>query len=453
MLTAMAVVPVRTTWLPSSVLVPLVLVGAACDPVERVTYADAKPIVDVKCATCHHAGGIGPFPMTTFDEVKTFASIARDAVARGSMPPWPAQDGCDTYVADRSLTEHERETLLTFFAEPVAGDVDDAGVAFVPLPPVIRRDLVLEAEGPFHPEADDAYRCYALAWPMDEAVAAIDGGAEDTGDAVYITGFDVLPGAPDNVHHVNVFLSPPAIGGAFVRFDEQDDAAGYDCERGARDIGSALIGAWAPGASGFAYPSGTGQLVEPGSVVTLEVHYARGGAAAPDDTPSLALELARRVDKRGLGAAFWSFFDWDAGNMLIPAGAKRVRHGVDFDPNGALQLLAPWWTARAGDIHAVSLHMHRLGAGGNISLSTARDADCLLDVPRWDFHWQLAYTLEKPAPFVLGEHLFSLECAWDNSAENQPVIDGVRQAPRDVNWGNRTSDEMCMGFLYLTPSE
>ena len=43
-----------------------------------------------------------------------------------------------------------------------------------------------------------------------------------------------------------------------------------------------------------------------------------------------------------------------------------------------------------------------------------------------------------------------LSCRWDNSPENQPIVDGVALEPRDVSWGEGTTDEMCLGNLYIT---
>ena len=36
------------------------------------------------------------------------------------------------------------------------------------------------------------------------------------------------------------------------------------------------------------------------------------------------------------------------------------------------------------------------------------------------------------------------------TSEAQPLINGVRQMPRDVKWGEGTTDEMCLGILYAS---
>jgi hypothetical protein len=70
-------------------------------------------------------------------------------------------------------------------------------------------------------------------------------------------------------------------------------------------------------------------------------------------------------------------------------------------------------------------------------------------IPAWDFSWQGAYPLEAPVVLAPSDELF-LSCTWDNSAENQPIVDGEVGAPRDVSWGEGTSDEMCLSTLYVT---
>ena len=81
-------------------------------------------------------------------------------------------------------------------------------------------------------------------------------------------------------------------------------------------------------------------------------------------------------------------------------------------------------------------------------IATDGTEECLLDIPDWDFQWQLQYFLEPGTYAVVepGESV-RLECTYDNSAANQPVVDGVQQEPRNVQWGEGTFDEMCLMYL------
>jgi hypothetical protein len=101
-------------------------------------------------------------------------------------------------------------------------------------------------------------------------------------------------------------------------------------------------------------------------------------------------------------------------------------------------------------VHSAGLHMHYLGTAG--SLAVARDGggeDCMLRIDEWDFDWQGGYTLTEPLRVTPADTL-RISCTWDNSAENQPVVGGAVIEPQDVQWGEGTTDEMCLGVLYVT---
>jgi hypothetical protein len=101
-------------------------------------------------------------------------------------------------------------------------------------------------------------------------------------------------------------------------------------------------------------------------------------------------------------------------------------------------------------VHSVLLHMHMLGVSGEAVIHRGDGTRVpLLVVPRYDFNWQRVYWLAKPVRFYPGDEL-SVTCLWDNSAANQPVLDGKQAAPTDVVWGEGTGDEMCVANLYVS---
>jgi hypothetical protein len=349
------------------------------------------------------------------------------------MPPCKAADGCNEYNNYFSLTDEDKATIVAWIdAGLPEGEDDNTATQEVsdPLASGIRHDLLFDAaDEPYQPTRNDNYRCYAIPWPFE--------------DAKYITGFDMIPGDPTNVHHVNIFLNPRNVDYDFVAFDEEDPEPGYSCSRGDRTLQSTLVGAWAPGAAGLAYPAGTGQLVEPGSSITLEVHYAIGGEAALPDLSRLALQIEDTVERRAVGAAFYWFNNWDNGGMLIPAGDDDVTHDLEMDPALPLSVIAPWIRTRNLEVHLAALHMHQLGKSAELKITSPVGDTCLLNIPEWDFNWQNGYELKEPAFIFLGEDKLYLRCTWDNSAEGAV----------DVNWGGRTTDEMCIGFVYLVPEQ
>ena len=72
----------------------------------------------------------------------------------------------------------------------------------------------------------------------------------------------------------------------------------------------------------------------------------------------------------------------------------------------------------------------------------------LLDVPRYDFNWQLSYTLAEPLKLPAGTRVRTT-AVFDNSANNPANPDPAAT----VRWGPQTVNEMMLGYLeYYTPN-
>jgi hypothetical protein len=385
-----------------------------------VYYRDVKPVVDARCTGCHVDGGIGPFPLTTYEECSAAALAMADAVGEGRMPPWPPDADCNDYQHDRSLTGDQIALVEQWAAlDAPEGDAQDEGPPLVADDGLSRVDLALEMAEPYTMTmSPDEYRCFLIEWP-------------ETQD-LYVTGFEAVPGNPSIVHHVIAYRVDPTQVDDYVTLDESDVGPGYSCFGGpGGDVatGAAWIGGWVPGSLGEDFPEGTGIRMEAGSLFVVQVHYnAKTSDPAPDQT-SFALKLDASVDDPArivkLVDPRWNLED----SMIIPAGEADVMHSFEFTNETNL-------TAR---VHSAGLHMHTLGTKGSISLSDAGGAEtCVLDIPVWDFHWQGMYQLETTLTFAPGDTA-RIECHWDNSAGTE-----------DVGWGENTTDEMCLGMIYLT---
>jgi hypothetical protein len=70
----------------------------------------------------------------------------------------------------------------------------------------------------------------------------------------------------------------------------------------------------------------------------------------------------------------------------------------------------------------------------------------LIYIDDWDFHWQGTYTFAKPVPLPGGTRLYVV-ATYDNSAANRR---NPSTPPRDVRWGEETTDEMCIAFVQIT---
>jgi mono/diheme cytochrome c family protein len=405
-------------------------------------HADVRPIFERRCVMCHGPDAIGPVDLEDPAAVKTWAPVIESVVASGQMPPWHAEASCNRYANDRSLSPAERRTILDWAAagaplgDPGESRSSTAGAGRG----LARIDLELPIEAEHQPVGRDDYHCFAMRWPESRRR--------------FVTGYDVRPSNPAVVHHVNVFVIDPAHAQRYLDRDAAEAGPGYECFGGQFDEGTSLLGSWAPGSLGVEFPDDSGIQVEPGSAVVMEMHFNTDASQAPDRS-TLALRLEDSVGKRALVAAFWNFFDWRGDGMRIPAGSTDTVHAFRFDPAPYVPQFAPWLSGDTLRIHAVGLHMHELGQRGRLEIRRYEGArDCLLDIPDWDFSWQGAYFLEQPIDFRLRQDKMYLECQWDNSAAGQPLgPDGRQRTPRDVRWGSGSSDEMCIGFFYITEGD
>jgi mono/diheme cytochrome c family protein len=420
--------------------------GSAREARAPTYYQRVKPILDARCASCHTAGGIAPFALRTYSQARRGRTAIAAAVRARVMPPWHADRGYRRYVGDPSLSDAQISTLARWAAQGAPkGDPARPGA---PLPPIggglSRADvrLPLPTYTPRRSGTGDDYRCFVVNWPPR---------------GQYVTGFDVTPGRRRQVHHMIVYVAPPADAETVDAWDARENGAGYRCyggpsATGGRQIRARLLAGWAPGASGGDLPAGTGTLVEPGSRLVVQIHYNLDATSPRPDRSVVVLKLDDSVEKRAAFAPIVNL-GWliSPQSFRIPAGSKRVTHSFAGDPRPTLELLGTDLDLANGFVvHSVLLHMHRLGKRGQVALvrSSGR-REVLLSISRWDFNWQRDYRLAAPLRFQNGDRL-SIRCEHDNSRANQPLRNGRRTRPRTVTWGEDSSDEMCIGFVYVS---
>ena len=104
---------------------------------------------------------------------------------------------------------------------------------------------------------------------------------------------------------------------------------------------------------------------------------------------------------------------------------------------------------RPTTIHVAGGHMHLLGVSIRVELNpgTSRRR-VLLDIPRWDFHWQNGYQLAQPVSPAPATCCASR--AGTTSEKRLRGEDGIPKTPRYVTWGEGTTDEMCLGIVQVT---
>lgn len=411
----------------------------ACDggnlaEVREVTWhADVRPIVERSCLDCHVEGGLAPIdlswdPADWADGAPGWAGAVVAAVEAQRMPPWPASTDCQPIAHSRALAAEER---ALFGAWEEGGFLPGDPLDFEPLgsdprpEPAGEPSLSLGFQAPYQPLSllPDDYRCMIVGEPF----------AAET----WVTASRIVPGEPALVHHAIAYLLDPA--GAAEALAAADEDGGYTCFGGplASTGSAATFAGYVPGQASEVLQPGDARPIPPGSLLVLQMHY--NTLTAPDPLPAddTRLELWTRPDPPARVVLTTSLSDPD---FVIPAGdpdfstSVEVRFGV------------------AADVISTLGHMHTRGTALTIeAVHPDGSTSCVLDVPRWDFDWQLRYSYEQP--FQLGAaDAVRLTCRWDNSAAHQPVVNGEQLPPQDVRWGEGTTDEMCIAYAdYAIP--
>jgi hypothetical protein len=104
---------------------------------------------------------------------------------------------------------------------------------------------------------------------------------------------------------------------------------------------------------------------------------------------------------------------------------------------------------RNGYIVRAQAHMHLLGESFSLVLNPGTpQAQTVLNVPSYNFHYQKAYNLTTPIPVTAGESL-QVNCTYDPAlAQELPILRSA--PPHFVTWGDGSTDEMCLGLVWTS---
>src|SRR5690349_3633313 len=99
---------------------------------QTVTWADnIACLLYMHCTTCHHAGGIAPIALMTYNDALTNDSDIMLHVNDGSMPPWPPDQSYNNLAHPRILTQQEIDLINQW----VAQGAPQGNAANAPAPP------------------------------------------------------------------------------------------------------------------------------------------------------------------------------------------------------------------------------------------------------------------------------------------------------------------------------
>ncbi len=372
---------------------------------EGMTYHNRiSRIVQSHCAECHRNGENAPFELASYADAKEHSAMIKKVVGRRTMPPWFADKTMShEFSSDRSLSDRDREDLIAWIDAGMAeGNAADGPVArkFVTGWRIGKPDLVLEANAQNVPAKGTVPYRYALAQTKL---------TEDK----WVSAVEIRPSAPEVVHHLLVFISLPP---------SDPRAKQY------KAVGGGLNGYFAgmvPGQGAIAFPEGTAKLLPKGATLVFQIHYTTNGKEAVDH-PRIGLKFADAPPKYELQtkAAATKFFS-------IPPNA------------GNHEISATYTLFNKSRLISLNPHAHVRGKAFRYELFYPDGkSEVILEVPRYDFNWQMEYVLARPIDVPAGTRL-KVTGWYDNSKEN-PANPNPNKA---VRFGEQTWDEMMIGYF------
>lgn len=372
---------------------------------KTVTWAKhIAPLVFENCVSCHRPGQVAPMSMLTYKEARPWAKSIRRVVNGRIMPPWFADPAHGEFVEDSRLSEEQIALITRWVAQGApAGDLSAA-----PAPPTFNSewrigtpDVILTME-PFQvtDEMEDHYEWIKVENTLDKDR--------------WIKEFEVRPTFMEAAHHNLTYLAP----GHFTTKDIQ----------GPGRMEMTFLGGWAPGVVPAANPDNYGQLIPANSAVFFQMHYHKtpGPGTGGTDQTSVGINFWEDVPDNKIATL------WVVDPVLqIPPGEANYASGSAFEfPSDAI-------------IFDFTPHMHLRGKAMKFTATSVEgETKTLLDVPEYDFNWQLTYTPTEPIMMPAGSRI-AVNALFDNSAGNEANPD----PSATVRWGEATTDEMMIGFM------
>jgi mono/diheme cytochrome c family protein len=388
------------------------------------TYADVAPIFAKNCVGCHQPGSIAPFALTSYEDAHLRGPRMREVTEQRIMPPWlPESSGaCQTYRDQTWLSDKDIRTIGKW----VEAGMPPAPEGYVPPEPLVVPTLegvanhVAQMPVEYTPDATlaDDYRCFIF----DSDVTS------DT--TTYITEYEFVPGDRRVVHHLIASqVTSQAAADQARALDDADSAPGYSCF-GATGVSARMLMNWSPGSGVVKLPEGTALSLDPHLPLVVQIHYNLSNGSFPDRT-SVRMKTVDQIDH--------PVSPWFFANPSISLEPKKESIETSFEVAAHDYPIAP--TAPAVVI-GVRAHMHLLGRSSRIEKvsvdpSTGEEVrTCLVDIPRYDYHWQRSYFLNDAVPLMPDDKL-SLSCTYSTVTKDTVTT-----------WGEGTSDEMCLATFY-----
>jgi hypothetical protein len=420
---------------------------------------DVAPIFNKSCVRCHRAGQIAPMSLTTYQEARPWSRSIKDKVVSRDMPPWFADRATSMkFRNDPSLTEQEIATIASW-VDGGSPKGDEADLPPAPEFPADSRwthgqpDYIFELPTVQEIPAEGELDVYNLYTPIpfnEDRFAEV---------------VEIRPSNPRVVHHLGAYVVNLPKGG---QLDDKGRLIGEasnrerENEEGEQRVfaldGASKLISYVPGRGLERHQPGTGKRLPAGKYIRWAVHYNTTGRPETEraqlgiwfNTKPVTHEVLTRqagnpvpTDPNGR-----DIYIVNGKEIPYKEGARARREKIPNIPpyveNWKIVGVTP--ITEPITLQGLSPHMHLRGKSLKwIAVWPDGRETVILDVPRFDFNWQIHYELETPLKLPAGSKIVGIGI-YDNSLKNR-----WNPGPHlEVYWAEQSWDEMYQAFTEYT---
>lgn len=369
-----------------------------------------------RCTSCHRPGGIGNFNIVTYQDVQNSVGSIYDAIAQDKMPPWPPDNTYSQLMHSRALTPTEKSTLLNW----LTNGMPEGNSAETPPPPVFPTGSILgagdlEVKIPTYTSAATAQQDNYVCISVPTGLLA----------SKKIKAMEVVPGNPGIVHHCLVYI---------------DETGTYQSNTSGTCTGPVgqsykLAGGYVPGTMPMVFPNNSalklGLNMPAGSNVVFAMHYPAGSGGQQDSTKVI----------------FHFYPDGVTGVRELLANPVLQNWQFSLPPNQVTTVNAQQNIPADISVFSIFPHMHLIGKSIKAFATNQTDTIKLINIPKWDFHWQGFYVFKNLKKLPAGSTLRG-QGIYDNTTTN---IHNPNNPPIGVSPGLNTNDEMFIFYGHYMP--
>lgn len=367
---------------------------------QEITYnGHIKPIINQRCMPCHQNDDIGAMPLTSFEEVKSYAKMISYVTHNKIMPPFNADNGSVSFKSRNTLSAAEIERIKKWVdggskrgidtLEPIQTKYESIHIQ--------NPDVSFGVSHPYTQKGDQLERTQVFVIPINLK------------KDLYVDSIEFVPGNKKIVQNCFISIDTSQLS---AQYDKNDPQSGYS---------SFVVPGFYPFAYNWYYwqprspiETYTTRLIKkiPANCrIMLQINYkAISNAESDSSSVKFTIKPDSLVQNVIQSQLFLNESDINNPPFIIEKNEKKRFYARKKITNDIL-------------IHSVTPLAHFSCQQWEIyaiDKNTARRIN-IVNIPKWDVHWREKYIFSNPIKLSAGTEVHAIGY-YNNSDENQNLV-------------------------------